>query len=90
LPEQPIIIIIIYSGGKEFPPNTPILCISPGVKHSSTLKDKKSKGPRPGFEPELRDPQSLMLPDYTTSAIIYFEIQNIQQKIIDYISIYFF
>ena len=29
----------------------------------------KYKGPRPGFEPERRDPQSLMLPDYTTSAM---------------------
>ena len=37
--------------------------------HHTYITNKKSMGPRPGFEPELRDPQSLMLPDYTTSAM---------------------
>ena len=41
-----------------------------GIKDSFDLFARGKKGPGPGFEPGPEDPQSHMLPSYTTSAIL--------------------
>ena len=45
------------------------------------------KGPEPGFEPGTKDPQSHMLPDYTTQAIKFFKVGLIVK---DYLKLYVF
>ena len=37
------------------------------------------KGPEPGFEPGTEDPQSHMLPGYTTRAILLYEGQYLKK-----------